>query len=47
MTEPEEPSRVVLVDLLKRVLVARIRLDAADAFDEGLSTSGKAKSSRA
>lgn len=30
------PSDAMLFDLLKRVLVARIRLDAADVFDEGM-----------
>lgn len=36
MTGLEEPSRDLLIDLLKRVLIARIRLEAADVFDEAL-----------
>ncbi|WP_213226752.1 hypothetical protein [Caballeronia sp. NK8] len=37
MAISEAPSQAELFDLLKRVLVARIRLDAADVFDEALS----------
>ncbi len=36
MTVPADPSDAMLFDLLKRMLVARIRLDAADVFDEGM-----------
>ncbi|CAB3795546.1 hypothetical protein LMG28614_04197 [Paraburkholderia ultramafica] len=37
MTGLDEPSCEVLIDLLKRLLIARIRLDAADVFDEALN----------
>lgn len=34
--KPGDPSRAMLFNLLKRTLVAHIRLDAADVFDDEL-----------